>query len=505
MKLAHFGTFDVENYGDLLFPLILERRLADFCDEFIHVSPVGGSPLWGDCVRTVNFHTFLQDTSYIDGVVIGGGHVIRAAPAPLKVYEPDDDTTYDRGGISSFVAYPSLWLGAAYVAARHDVPFCWNGPGVFAGFDPVAAELLRWTASVTDYLTVRDEASRRFLEEAGVSQEIGIIPDTALEVSRLWTAEEISEAYGKAFYDRNKSIPERTLAIHVNRHYAGKDATSVAARLDRICEMLGATAILVAIGPSHGDSELQRQVAQSMRSDPLLIDQPQSLREVAACIARSEAYFGSSLHGMITACSFGRRGVLVASEEVAKYAGFLEHFGLTPWLTESWAEVEQRVDELFATPSNIWERVLETADPILDRHWARLRTILAPPGTPPREASPRPDKRSAVEQLKHIGEDRFGDVTIFQALIAEGLENNLGDQAQLRKLRPELEGLRRTLEEEQRLRRGELEDIRRLHRELEDLKGTSEALKSSRGWKIANGINLAIIKARSVFRKGQPR
>jgi hypothetical protein len=26
LKLAHFGTFDVENYGDLLFPLVLEGR-----------------------------------------------------------------------------------------------------------------------------------------------------------------------------------------------------------------------------------------------------------------------------------------------------------------------------------------------------------------------------------------------------------------------------------------------------------------------------------------------
>ena len=60
MKLAHFGTFDVENYGDLLFPLVLERRLADLCDEFIRVSPVGGPPLWQDRVPTVNFDTFLR-------------------------------------------------------------------------------------------------------------------------------------------------------------------------------------------------------------------------------------------------------------------------------------------------------------------------------------------------------------------------------------------------------------------------------------------------------------
>ncbi len=28
MRIAHFGTFDVENFGDLLFPLIAADRLS---------------------------------------------------------------------------------------------------------------------------------------------------------------------------------------------------------------------------------------------------------------------------------------------------------------------------------------------------------------------------------------------------------------------------------------------------------------------------------------------
>ena len=58
MKLAHFGTFDVENYGDLLFPLLLERRLSGLCDRFVHVSPRGGPPPWNDCVETIGFDQF---------------------------------------------------------------------------------------------------------------------------------------------------------------------------------------------------------------------------------------------------------------------------------------------------------------------------------------------------------------------------------------------------------------------------------------------------------------
>jgi hypothetical protein len=51
--VAHFETFDVEKYGDLLFPPILERRLGMLGHRFMYVSPLDGSPVWNDCVPTV--------------------------------------------------------------------------------------------------------------------------------------------------------------------------------------------------------------------------------------------------------------------------------------------------------------------------------------------------------------------------------------------------------------------------------------------------------------------
>jgi hypothetical protein len=67
----------------------------------------------------------------------------------------------------------------------------------------------------------------------------------------------------------------------------------------------------------------------------------------------------------------------------------------------------------------------------------------------------------------------------------------------MRNLRRQLEQLRRDLEEVQKLHREALEEIRRSNRELADI-------KNCRGWKIANGINAAIIKARSIFKRDDP-
>jgi polysaccharide pyruvyl transferase WcaK-like protein len=495
LKLAHFGTFDVENYGDLLFPLILERRLSGLCDRFVHVSPRGGPPPWDDCVETIGFDQFSRQGSDVDGLVVGGGQIIRTTPTALELY--------NAGGISPFLTYPNLWLGASYIAARENLPLCWNAPGVPRNFTPVAAEYVRWSVGLTDYAAVRDGTSRDWLQEAGVEQRVEVVPDTAIEVSKLWTKVEISEAYKDTFSRRGRSLPDRTLVCHVNSRWAGEGLAAVAARIDRICRRLDATAVLIAIGPVHGDGEVQRAVAREMNTDPLLIDRPHSLREVAACIAHSDAYLGSSLHGMITACSFGTRALMIASAGDAKYPGFLEHFGLRSWLAESWGEAEQRVDALLTSSVKTWQSIREAAEPTLDSHWSHVRRALTRGSAAATDTLPARDKRVELGRLRGIGQDRYRDVELFPAYVAESLETN---QAQLEAMQRRLaEESRKLVEERRKLRywSPKLADLRRTPHEhpttgldtvdkeiarlvgwLEELDEGITVLSNSQRWKI---------------------
>jgi hypothetical protein len=86
VKIAHFGTFDIESYGDLLFPLILERRLAGLGAEITHFSPVGGRPYWKDCVPSVPVGEIFESGKNFDGVIVGGGDIIQGVIASTKVY-----------------------------------------------------------------------------------------------------------------------------------------------------------------------------------------------------------------------------------------------------------------------------------------------------------------------------------------------------------------------------------------------------------------------------------
>jgi len=423
VRIAQFGTFDVRNYGDLVFPLVLRHRLRDLATSFVHASPAGGPPVWGDAVPSVRAAEVIADPRGVDGIVIGGGHLLHASP----------DTVYDPASLHAALAYPALWFGAATLAARAEVPLAWNAPGAPRPLEPVAARLLAWSAGVSDYVSVRDRGSRRLLEEAGVTAAVHVVPDPALDVARLWTADEVAQAHADAFAARGRPVPERTLAVHLNARYLDEGDDVVAARLDRLARQADATAVLLAIGPCHGDDALARRVAAHMAGAPLVVDQPRSLREVAALIGRAEAYVGSSLHGMVTACAFARPGLLVAGETAtgfAKFRGFLEQFGLEGWQVGSWAQAEERGADLLTCPRDPWRRVGAVAAPLLDEHWARIRAALTGPAV---------GRAAALEDLRGLAPGP-GDAHGLQALLAETLGRRTTALAAARARARELEG-----------------------------------------------------------------
>jgi hypothetical protein len=74
-KIAHFGAFDHDSYGDLLFPRILEMLLPDF--DLVHVSPTGLPSRWTDACPTLSIAEAIRRTDW-DGVIIGGGDIIQS-------------------------------------------------------------------------------------------------------------------------------------------------------------------------------------------------------------------------------------------------------------------------------------------------------------------------------------------------------------------------------------------------------------------------------------------
>jgi polysaccharide pyruvyl transferase WcaK-like protein len=363
------GTFDVANYGDLLFPLIARERLAREGIEIIPVSPSGTVAKFSDALACVSTAEMLSGETDVDGIVVGGGHIIHTNDMSLI-------EEYAAGGLGRTAA-PGLWLGAALAAAARDVPCVWNAPGIPHPFAQPRRELIDAALGACDYLSVRDTASVELLgAPPGLAMQI--VPDTAAEIAQLWPRETLGETFHALLQRKGADPQAQYLALHVrNRAVAGTGVKAVARLVDDFCRVRRLRPILAAIGPSLGDGATARDVAAALETPHVLLDAPGSLAEIAAAIAHSRLYVGASLHGYITAASYGVPGMLLARPSYRKYQGFLDHTGRGGDLARDWAGAfdggARRADEKPAAliPPSVFAS--------LDVHWRRLADALAAP------------------------------------------------------------------------------------------------------------------------------
>lgn len=386
-SIALFGTFDVENYGDLLFPHLVRHALCRSNDVLNLFSPLGGRIGWNDGIdsRPVREAVIAQP----DLCLVGGGNIVSARSTPLPAYAAL--------GNDLPLAYASLWLGAAVTASLTGARLAWNAPGLPAPVTEAwAADMVTLATSACDYLAVRDRQSRSWLQ---ARCPVSVVPDVALGISCLWDAKELRQHAQDAFVSRAAPLPGRWIVFHFNSRYLDGGLEESVAAAGRIARSLDAFPVLLAIGPCHGDDALAR--AASAHLQPcLVVDRPASLREIAALIAHSIGYVGSSLHGLISALSYRRPALAVARTAMPKFRGFLEQVDMPRRLAESWVAAESCVDALMAPLAAEELSGIDRGLRAVDAHWARIRACLDGPDAAAAAARSRLLREIRLEPLR---------------------------------------------------------------------------------------------------------
>jgi lipopolysaccharide transport system ATP-binding protein len=172
------GTFDVENYGDLLFPLIAEAELrARLGNVRLHAFSYHAKapPEWPYAVTSVSDLPRVMPS--LDALLIGGGFIIRFDPDVAPGYAPPDPSIHHPTG---------YWLIPALMAIDAHVPVLWNAPGMHLNPVPEwAGPLMELLLRRSTYVAVRDEPSRAELSRFGDAQRILVQPDTGFGLAAL--------------------------------------------------------------------------------------------------------------------------------------------------------------------------------------------------------------------------------------------------------------------------------------------------------------------------------
>lgn len=356
-QVAIFGTFDVENYGDLLFPIIAEAELNRRLGPVnLHRFSYHGKtrPQWPYAVTSLTELPCVAAS--LDGVLIGGGFLIRFDKVVAHGYGPTTANIHHPTG---------YWLTPAIIALQHGVPVMWNAPGMHCNDIPDwARPLLTMALEQSQYVRVRDALTRDTLGALTRQAEIEVLPDTAFGLPRLIDEQQPSAEFIRLREQAGLTGPYIVIhAIHVVESF-------VKLFEDHAEAFQGYQFLVVPIGPVLGDDPsviaglLPGAITLSSWPEPLLM---------AELLSQAQAVIGHSYHLAITALAFGVPVFCSADLTTGKYtalAGFDTLHALPDVATVDPQWFLARVGKIRPSPA-----ALAAADRLVE-HWDRVAAII---------------------------------------------------------------------------------------------------------------------------------
>jgi hypothetical protein len=351
VRLAQLGTFDVSNYGDLLYPIVLRRALSflGFKPSVYTFSPFGGlapesAGYSSDGIRSL----LMSSGSKYAGLVVGGGDLLRT-----------DWSTFSEH-------YRSVWQGTggatvlgkwSRVCCRflprrlwqrcfRQVVFGRQTPGPFfvdTSRYSCICKVAYWSCGVHNipfplrsrakrlleraaYVYVRDRDSARHLRDTGYDGQLVVAPDAVVLVGRLFDRHALFGHGQQLFHKYGLRPGGRVLVLQMNV-FARSWLPVVAEQ----CAKLRSLGWQIACVPTAYCSGLEDDKVLSELSkavgEGLTLCCERNIFGVMAMISAASVVAGTSLHANVTAFSLGVPHIFLPLAW-SKLNGFIEEGAL---------------------------------------------------------------------------------------------------------------------------------------------------------------------------------
>ena len=328
MKIGLIGTFDVDNFGDCLFPEMYQHLLTEHLPhtQISLYSPVAkrSDILSFDQVQALPSQ--LTQTTHFDedALILIGGETIGVGHSAGTFNFPR----------TSLSAYLRLWMTP--VLAQLDPK---ARPKVFAahcvGALKMPAQINRQIADVlaaAGHCAFRDAFSVSWITHDQVRFPREIDPMFLidhLQTLAQWAA--LAQRHVPAHYvDSGYIVAQLTLG------YGGNDLDAWCEAIAQIAQRAGRPVVLLPICHFLDDEAylaLAYDRLHSLGVDCTLVKGRINVKDTAAIIGGSAGYIGSSLHGAVTAVAFAKPLAVLGHSMDGKHAGSLEAVGITGAVT----------------------------------------------------------------------------------------------------------------------------------------------------------------------------
>lgn len=338
------GAFDRFNYGDLLFPLVIEAQLATYGQAFdaryfgiieSDLSALGGKPT--DDIQA--FYRACQENMGHTSVIVAGGEAVAVTWSSLLLAL---SSTFKRTHRFHHHINRIVDLNAFAKRKLHgktELPFVFTKSD-FAGIDRVifnslgGSEIdpatfdrfggLRERLRGIDYFAVRDKATQRNLAEQDIDTHL--YPDSAILMSNFYPTTILADRVSATVAEYVAKNRNGYVFFQIKNNHAKTNEQQIAKQLDAISVQTGLHVCLCPIGKAlnHDDHLALQRIAPLLTRPHMLVDEV-TIWDIMYLIANASVYVGTSLHGAITAMSYAVPYVGVA---VPKLHSYLQTWGV---------------------------------------------------------------------------------------------------------------------------------------------------------------------------------
>lgn len=400
-SIVLFGTFDVDNYGDCLFPLIAEHQLTKRLGKIrlYPFSPTNRLPRIANYSRVYAFHelgeTFSEPPSCF---VIGGGELLRTDYA-LHSYPQVRNLLYPYS--------VKTWLLPIMVAKSWNCPCVFNAVGWGRAFDEEFMQIATSFLKKLDLCFVRDPFTAERLSQIDVPVEV--VPDSGFSVPELLTHREW-EARSKQMANDFR-LPPKFLVAQASLYLRANHAKFTNA-VGQVAAATGLPVVLLPTSHIMSDIESLKVMRRALRKKGIktfMINRVLNTLETSSILRSSELYIGTSLHGAIITLSFGKPVVSFSPRATGKHKGVLSAVGLEICHVAQTDEIPQKAARILLIPKRWLKKKVEFANARVNEYFGRISKVI----TAKRSSSIPKDwsQNRSTGQVTYGGMDDFRKLT----------------------------------------------------------------------------------------------
>lgn len=346
-KIVLFGAFDRYNYGDNLMPILFQMFVEKYAKklldefEFDYVAISASNLEKYSCYKTKSINSVVNSLPAGSVVVVIGGEVLCGRNQSLflhmqnnffhhfclKVFKkilPNVFNSYVKRRYSTYWEFPFI-PSANFFSTDVKVIFNTVGGDLNNLSQDELADVKERIFN-SDYLSVRD--SRTFNSMKLTGKETVVAPDSAYIMSDLFDQVTLKNKVSNEFLAQ---LPEDYFVFQAAPNKVGCSMSECINYISALAEKTGKKILLLPIGYASGhDDYYLLQKIHKVIPDISVLMYELNIWEIMYAIMLSKGYFGTSLHGAITAMSFSLPHFGI-NKRITKLDAFLQDWSVSPY------------------------------------------------------------------------------------------------------------------------------------------------------------------------------